>query len=532
MLTNMARCIAGVKKILMPELLRDGVDAGAAEALPTVADRFGAQVRASGMATALQEGSRRWSYGELDERVNRLARALTAWGVTRGARVAVLSENRAEYVEVKLAAAKLGAIVACQNWRQADAELAYCLNLVTPAVLVHSPRYRPLLGRIATDAIRTLCLGEDYEALLARSDPSEPPRVARPEDPLTLLYTSGTTGRPKAALISHRALIARAQVHALDQPVECDDAFLAWTPFFHMGGSDFVLSTLMRGAKVIVMDGFDAAEMVRIAASEQLGWLQIVPGMADRLLDELQSSGLRPKATRYIGVMADLVSRPCIAELTRRFQAPYVNTFGSTEAAAMASRGRIAVGEVAQDLAKEPSSLCAIRLVDPDDKDVADGAPGEMLVRSASLFSGYWQAPEINAEVLRDGWFHTGDVFVRRPDGRLDFVDRRKYLIKSGGENVYPAEIERLLLRSPRIADAVVVRCPDSTWGEVPVAFVVRRDRALTAADVLALLDGELARYKRPRDVRFVAAAELPRGSSGKIIRGELERMLQPEAQP
>ncbi len=239
--------------------------------------------------------------------------------------------------------------------------------------------------------------------------------------------------------------------------------------------------------------------------------------------------GARPPATRYIGVMADLVSRACIAELTRWFRAPYINTFGSTEAGGIASRGRIGVGEMAQDLAKEPSSLCEIRLVDTDERDVADGAPGGMCVRSPSLFSGYWKAPELNEEVFRDGWFHTGDVFVRRPDGRLDFVDRCKYLIKSGGENIYPAEIERLLLRSPRIADAVVVRRPDPSWGEVPVAFVVRSDPVLGAEDVLSLLSGQLARYKRPREIRFVDAAELPRSISGKIIRGELERMLQLE---
>jgi fatty-acyl-CoA synthase len=240
---------------------------------------------------------------------------------------------------------------------------------------------------------------------------------------------------------------------------------------------------------------------------------------------------LRPKGTRYIGVMADLVSGPRIAELTRWFQAPYINTFGSTEAAAIASRGRIAIGELPHDLAKEPSSHCRMRLVDLDDKDVADGTPGELLVQSETLFSGYWQAPELNAEVFRDGWFHTGDVFARRPDGRLDFVDRRKYLIKSGGENIYPAEIERLLLRSPRIADAAVVRRSDPTWGEVPVAFIVRRDPELSSDEVLALLDGELARYKRPREVRFVADAELPRSSSGKIIRAELERRLPLAAQ-
>ena len=493
----------------------------------TVADLFLAQVHSVGAEVALQQGALRRTYRELNARVNRLAHALAALGVARGARIAVLSENRSEYLELELAAAKLGAIVACQNWRQADPELEYCLRLVEPAVVMHSERYRPLVQRLAHGAPATLCLGEAYESLLAGASAAEPQAAVSPEDGLVLLYTSGTTGNPKAALISHRAVIARSLVSALDRPMEREDAFAAWTPLFHMGASDHALSTLMRGGKVILMDGFDPAALVRILACERLGWLHVMPGTAGRLLAELQSSALRPKAIRYIGVMADLTPRPHIAKLTRLLGAPYVNTFGSTEAGSIASKGQIPVGVLPQRLSKQQSSLCRIRLVDAQDRDVAEGEPGEMLVRGPSLFSGYWQAAELDAEVFRDGWFHSGDVFVRHADGSLDFVDRRKYLIKSGGENIYPAEIERLLLGSPRIADAVVVRRPDPKWGEVPVAFIVRADPGLRADEVRSLCDGQLARYKLPREIRFVDAAELPRSASGKIIRGELERMLQ-----
>lgn len=155
-----------------------------------------------------------------------------------------------------------------------------------------------------------------------------------------------------------------------------------------------------------------------------------------------------------------------------------------------------------------------------------DGDPGELAIRGPTLFSGYWNAPETNAKDFRGGWFHMGDMFVRNPDGTLDFVDRRKYLIKSGGENIYPAEIERVLLADPRIGDAVVVRKPDDRWGEVPVAFVVRKDQGLTEADVVACCDGKIARYKLPKEVRFVTDAELPRSATGKIKRYELEAVL------
>ena len=183
---------------------------------------------------------------------------------------------------------------------------------------------------------------------------------------------------------------------------------------------------------------------------------------------------------------------------------------------------------VPDNLAKTQNSFCQIRLVDADDNDVADGAPGELIIRSPSLFSGYWGAPETNAHDFRGGWFHMGDVFVRNDDQSLDFVDRRKYLIKSGGENIYPAEIENVLRASARISEAVVVRKPDEHWGEVPVAFVVRNDASLTDDDVIEICRDRIAKYKLPKQVIFVGDEDLPRSATGKIKRHELEDRVSP----
>ena len=177
-------------------------------------------------------------------------------------------------------------------------------------------------------------------------------------------------------------------------------------------------------------------------------------------------------------------------------------------------------------LSKKQSPYCEVRLVDADDNDVPNGTPGELCMRGPTLFSGYWRAPEANAHDFRGGWFHMGDVFVRNADASLDFVDRVKYLIKSGGENVYPAEIERVLLSDPRVADAAVVRRPDPKWGEVPVAFVARRDEALEADELSALCRTQLAGYKQPKEIRFIAFDEFPRSASGKVQRHELEKRL------
>jgi len=184
------------------------------------------------------------------------------------------------------------------------------------------------------------------------------------------------------------------------------------------------------------------------------------------------------------------------------------------------------VGEVPLRLSKRQNTFCEIRLVDAEDRDVPLGTPGELAFRGPTLFSGYWNAPETNAKDFRGGWFHMGDMFVRNPDGSLDFVDRVKYMIKSGGENIYPAEIERVLLADPCVADAVVVRRPDPKWGEVPVAVVARKDETLTSADLLARCRAELAGYKQPKEVVFVTLAELPRSTTGKIQRHEVEAWL------
>jgi fatty-acyl-CoA synthase len=220
-----------------------------------------------------------------------------------------------------------------------------------------------------------------------------------------------------------------------------------------------------------------------------------------------------------------------IAELSGLIGAPFLNSFGSTETGlAPTCAGLIPPGVVPTSLSKRQSALCEVRLVDPDNNEVPDGQPGEVAIRGPSVFSGYWNAPETNARDFAGGWFRMGDLMRRNADGTFDFVDRAKYMIKSGGENVYPAEIERVLLADPRVADAVVVRKKDQKWGEVPVAFVARLADNLSEADIETMCRRELAGYKRPREVHFVTFEAFPRSTTGKILRHEVEKWLSGEA--
>jgi acyl-CoA synthetase (AMP-forming)/AMP-acid ligase II len=515
-------------------------DAGvAAASCSTVYGLFAARVKQHperiavedhGPAGTPQGAIRRLRYRELDERVARLASALAAAGVTRGDRVALLSENRAEYLEVFLAAAKVGASVACQNWRLTKAELSHCISLVEPRIVFASPRHAEQLAPEAVASAPRILLGPPYEALLNAANPAEiraESGSVDPEDALLILYTSGTTGLPKGAVLSHRAEIVRNLVVRAEFGVAPDDAFAAWSPLYHMGAAECSLGVLMAGGKVITLDGFDAPRLADIVQAEALGWLLLMPGMVGTFADELERRSIRPRGVKLCGVMADLVPPAEIARITRLLGAPYANTFGATETGCPpCSSNRIPIGVAPARLSKEQSPFCEIRLVDADDREVESGTPGELCIRGPTLFSGYFRAGEVNAHEFRGGWFHMGDVFVRNPDGTLDFVDRVKYLVKSGGENVYPAEIERVILQDERVIDVAVVRKPDAKWGEVPVAFVARHTSELEAADLYRRCRGELAGYKQPKEIHFIAPEEFPRSASGKIQRHELEKRL------
>lgn len=493
----------------------------------TVGSLFRERARLHPDRCAVEAGGSTLTYGALNDRVNRAVDVLRNFGVAHGDRVAVLSENRPEYLQLELACAKLGAILACQNWRLAPRELKHCIGLVSPKVVVVSERHADLLARADVGPITTVGLGPDFEERLGKTRPDEPEIEAEPEDGLLILYTSGTTGLPKGAVISHRAEIARYSVYYAELGVRPGDTCVAWAPFFHMAATEPGLGTLVVGGKVIVVDGFRPDELAFRVGRERLGHLLLMPGMIEPLIDELRKRAVRPAGVRLCGAMADLVPAHQIAEVTSLLDAPYLNSFGSTETGVPPASGNVVpVGEVPRRLSKQQNALCEIRLVDETDHDVPLGTPGELAFRGPTLFSGYWNAPEANVKDFRGGWFHMGDMFVRNADGSLDFVDRLKYMIKSGGENIYPAEIERVLLADPRVADAVVVRRPDARWGEVPVAIVARKDETLTSDHLLARCREELAGYKQPKDIVFVTLAELPRSTTGKIQRHEVEAWL------
>lgn len=503
--------------------------ASPASALPLVA-HFDRQVRLRGSRTAVESARLTLTYSALDARADRLAHVLRDADVRRGDRVCILSENDPDFIVLCIAALRLGATVATLNPRLAIGELRHCIQLVTPKVILVSARQGARFDDLQQFNAAVLELGDgtSLDRRLAGDgegeDGQRAPVVCDPEDVHFIIYTSGTTGLPKAAMISQRAMWARLMVYVLDYGVDRDDTFLAWSPLCHMASVELGFGTLLLGGKVVVLDGPDLPVICDYLEQEPLSNLIFFPGMVEQAIDYLKQRRPRVRHLKKFGALADLFSPRDIAQLTGLLNTPFTNTFGSTETGMPPlSAGRLAVGEVPGDFGKLQSSLCEVRLFDADDRESPVGEVGELAVRGPTLFSGYWGAEAATQEVLRDGWFRTGDMFRRRHDERFDYVDRRKYLIKSGGENIYPAEIERVVLQHTGIAEAVIVRRPDARWGEVPVLVVVARDEPPPPEALMALCRKELAAFKRPKDIYFVGADQLPRSSTGKVVRTEVE---------
>ncbi|MBZ0130499.1 MAG: AMP-binding protein [Rhodobacteraceae bacterium] len=493
----------------------------------TVGSLFSTRAALNPDHKALIDGERSLTYRELDRRTDRLAAAFAAQGLRRGDRVAILSRNCLEYLEVTLAAAKSGLIVAALNWRLGDRELAHCINLVEPELIISQEEFAPALQRLDISVPRHWTLGAEYQARIDASPDTPPPPCTDPEAGLIILYTSGTTGLPKGALISHRAMIARGLILAGDLKVPFGDNFIAWAPLYHMASTDQSLGCLMRSGTVHIVDGFLPDQLIDIIEAVPMRLFVLMPGTVGPFADAFVARRARAKGVGMCGAMADLVPREHIAAASRCLDAPYYNSFGSTETGLPpASNNVIPIGVAPTSLPKRQNSICEIRLVDPDDNEVPDGSPGEVAFRGPTLFSGYWNADATNAKDFRNGWFHMGDVMRRNPDGTLDYVDRVKFMIKSGGENIYPAEIEQVLLGDPRVTEAVVVRQADAKWGEVPVAFVVRNDPALTAEALQGRCERDLSGFKRPKAIIFIDNADLPRSTTGKVQRHALESRL------
>ncbi|WP_433781541.1 class I adenylate-forming enzyme family protein [Actinomycetospora sp. CA-101289] len=471
--------------------------------------------------TSDQPGEAPWTYRELGERTDRLAAGLHATGLRRGDRLAVLSETRPEYVELYTAAARLGVALITLNVRLHPDELAEIVTSAAPAALVTSGTFAPsaqaVRGRAASVAAWYCLDSTPGFTELPRPDGPVPGPAARPDDLHVVLYTSGTTGPPKGAMITQQAAAVRGLRLAQWFGLTPDDGFIGWLPMFHCAGDESLYGTLLTGGRFACLRRADPIHILDLVERDRLSWTLLLPGVITDVLaepvGERDLSSFR-FAIGYANMMPTVVEK-----LTAKYGIRFCDAFGQTETSYVLAHGFSGPGETPH-LHKTPTPLVDLRIVDPEMTDVEDGTPGECVVRGPGLMAGYLDDPKATDEAFRGGWLHTGDVLRRNEDGTLSFVDRVKYLIKTGGENVYPAEVEHAISGLHGVQEVCAYGVPDERWGEtVKVAVVRAPDGGVTAEEIVARCRERLAGYKCPRYVQFLDAADLPRSTTGKLQR-------------
>lgn len=487
--------------------------------------------------TALQYGDRSWTWAELDERIRRVAAHLRTLGVQPGDRIATVDKNSAASLELTFAASLIGAAHAVVNFRLSPDEIRYVLDDSQAVVTFAGPDFLATVVRLRDDLPmlrEVIPVGGDTDGYepLATDGPLLTDAFEAADDTAFLqLYTSGTTGRPKGALLTHRSVGAHTARVAPAYDMDADTVNLVAMPLFHVGGTCWALGSMYVGGRTIVVRDLIPDQLLAQLRTEQVTHVFLVPAVIGMLT---AIPGIREafSTVRVLGYGGSPMPLPTVQAAVAAFDSGLYSVYGMTEMSGtfcalrpaehrdphrqhlLASAGQIIEGN-------------EVRVVDPaTGQDVSPGEPGELLVRSEQVTSGYWRNPTATAATITDGWLHTGDVVRIDGEGYVFVVDRAKDMLISGGENVYPAEVERVLTEHPDVAEVAVVGAPHPTWGETPVAYVVSApERQIDPAELIAYCRQHLAHYKCPTSVITVEA--LPRNAMAKILKQPLRDQAQ-----
>ncbi|MFC5722333.1 long-chain fatty acid--CoA ligase [Streptomyces gamaensis] len=470
--------------------------------------------------TALLHEEQPTTYARLHDRVTRLAHLLRAHGVRQGDRVAFLGPNHPAHLETLFAAGTLGAVFVPLNTRLATAELRHQLRDSGARILL-TVRH-PAAAELDAQTEVLEAEGDTYETLLAGSRTEQLDQPVGPDDLCMIMYTSGTGGRPKGAVLTHGNILWNSLNVLVDADLTTDETTLVSAPLFHTAALNMTcLPTLLKGGTAVLESAFDPARTLELVQRHRITCLFGVPAMYDAIAaapgwDDADLSSLRTLMCGGAPVPDRTIRRYLDRGLT------FVQGYGMTEAAPgvlLLDRHDVATHAGSAGV---PHFFTDVRLLRPDGEPVAPGEAGEVLVAGPNVTPGYWGRPQDSADAFRDGrWFRSGDLATVDADGWYHLVDRLKDIFISGGENVCPAEVETALLDHPAVAECAVFGVPDTTWGEVGRAVVVLRPgHSASAGELTAHLDGRLARYKIPKSVVFTDS--LPRNGAGKLLKGPL----------
>jgi acyl-CoA synthetase (AMP-forming)/AMP-acid ligase II len=474
------------------------------------------------------------TYGELDRRAARTAAGLARLGVGRDDVVAVLLYNCPEFLETMFAVARVGAIFMPMNWRLAGEEVAYIAGHAGAALVVSEPELVPLAEAARRDLSGVPVVGvggtaPGWTAFESLREGGEAPGLAAVagDDVHRLMYTSGTTARPKGVMITYANLYWKNVAHVVEFGVTGADTGLACGPLYHVGALDLTTTTVLyAGGTVEIHRKFEAERALDALERRGVSCVWLAPAMVNQILAHPSLEGRDLSGVRLIIDGGEKMPLPLIERLLRAFPgAWFADAYGLTETVSgdtfLDKRATTAkLGSVGK-----PCLHLEVAIWDEHDRPVGPDALGEIVLRGPKVFKGYWKDAEATAAAFRGGWFHTGDIGYLDPENFLYVVDRKKDMIISGGENIASPEVERVLYEHPAVLEAAIVGRADPRWGEVPVAFVVRRPgAAATEGELREFCLAHLARFKAPRAVHFVEA--LPRNPSGKV----LKRVLREQA--
>lgn len=470
---------------------------------------------------ATVEGEVRLSWPELDRRINRLANVLSKQGVGQGDRILWLGQNSFRLLETLLAAAKLGALFCPANWRQSSAEILHVLQDLQPRVVIWQQAEVGQQATAAREQYAGACLWiqhdapDGYEALLAQTSDIDQELRIDPELPLLALYTAAFGGSPNAAQLSHSALISQALLLAYSQSVCERTVFLNSGPLFHLGTLMTTLATFLFGGVNVFVARVDAEELLRNIAAEKVTHTFIAKPTLDQIR-EINADGRYDTSSLWSSPLAPEWNSPVVIPASAPFnRLPTV--YGQTELMGFAT-----MGWLGGQAAGRPSPLMQLRILDEDGNELPVGEVGEIAVRGIQVMSGYFLRDEENMRRCRDGWYRTNDLGKRLGDGSVAFVGPKLTMIKSGVENIYPAEIEGCLRGLAGVRDVCVIGVPDPVWTQNVKAVVqLHEGSELSEAQVIEHCRAQLASYKKPKEVAFVA--ELPRRADGALDRGAVD---------
>jgi long-chain acyl-CoA synthetase len=487
-------------------------------------------------APAITAGDQVVTYGELDARASRVANGLLAHGVHAQDRVVILDKNGPEYFELLFGAGKVNAVLVAVNWRLAPAEVAYIVNDSLASLLVVGPDFVGVVDAIRaelTHVTRVLVIGgtdgDSWEAWRDAQSADDPGFDAAPDDVAIQMYSSGTTGLPKGVMITNDNLFALLPHAQVEWGFSSASVNLVAMPLFHVGGGGWALVGLYYGGPMVLLREVDPGAILRAVGTHGITHAFLVPAVIQFMLlsPELPAADL--SSLQWIVYGASPISTQVLTDAVRAFGCNFVQAYGLTETTgaivSLPPQDHDASGPHAHRLrsAGKPNVGVEVRVVDVDTlTDVETGAVGEIWIRSRQNMKGYWRLPEATAKTLVEGgWLRTGDAGYLDADGYLYIHDRVKDMIVSGGENIYPAEVENVLMAHPALADAAVIGVPHDRWGETPKAIVVLAAGAeTTGTAVIDFCRERLARYKCPTSVEFVAS--IPRNPSGKVLKKDL----------